>query len=102
MPKNPDGSYREPTNADRANWARHGIEGYVLAGAGKPSIKTKKQARDYIEIECWETVLSDLLCDLMHYADARADGDQEDGEGEFDEAIGRARSNYYAEIEGRE
>lgn len=60
------------TNLDRANWADKAVHAF-----------REQTACDY------EDSLGDLLCDLMHWADAR--------NFDFDAALDRARCNYQEE-----
>jgi len=67
-----------PTNTDRATWAKAAVDVF--------------STRCRLDGEETELVLSDLLCDLMHYADSVAD------EGvDFDRALNRASEHYQYE-----
>jgi hypothetical protein len=63
----------EPTNLQRAVWAERALIAF----------------RETTNCD-WEDCLGDLLCDLMHWADA--------SKFDFDAALDRARMHYEAEV----
>ena len=68
------------TNEQRAGWAAHGVLQYATGKEGGEEL-----------YEDPETVLTDLLCDLRHYADRESI--------DFKTCLDRAETHYDAEIE---
>jgi hypothetical protein len=60
MPYDENGVYREPTNADRAGWARAAVQAHCDLTRFNPA------DRDLTVEENLDEVASDLLCDLAH------------------------------------
>ena len=78
-------SNKYPTNVDRVGWASS-----VLATFAKSTGADNDLVADP------ETVLADLLADLMHWCDAQKSTSRKDGPN-FDVALARARAHYHAE-----
>ena len=71
-----------PTNEDRAAFARLAVDAYYL--------RTRHEVGPEEDVEAWEEVASDLLCDLHHLADRHGV--------DWDAVVRRASGHYEAEI----
>lgn len=71
---------RGPTNVDRASFAQKAMEAHVTAKEGGE----------------WDTSVTDLLADLMHWFDVN----QGDVVADFDECLNMARLHYEEERNG--
>lgn len=80
------------TNEERADWALIAIEAFARATG---QLKAKGQWNDDKA-----AVISDLLCDLMHYCT----GGVESGDAleDFEKLLERARGNYEEELDEEE
>lgn len=70
--------YDEPTNEDRAEWARAGVWAF-----GEETNQIRKDGSMNDELE---TITQDLLSDIMHLCDVEGF--------DFDDVLRRARGNY--------
>lgn len=75
----------EPSNADRALWGAWALVGFADATGQRQDVQADP-----------ETVLSDLLCDLMHWCDDQKTSGGLEESIDFESALDRAR-NYYNE-----
>lgn len=79
----------EPTNADRADWARVGVHAYAEETRHDPREQTvsgeTEEDRDHAE-----EVISDLLCDMRHLADVLGIN--------FQEVLGRSLRDYTQDV----
>lgn len=80
-------SNERPRNADRARWAASAVAKFAKATGMGTDLGADP-----------ETVLVDLLADLMHWCDARVLTRSDDAALDFGSALARARSHYLAEF----
>lgn len=81
-----DGNFFEPDNEDRAGFANIALDAYARETRHDP----REQSVDMGDADHVTEVMSDLVCDLMHLADAAGV--------EFDQILESARSNYDFEV----
>lgn len=75
-----------PSNADRARCGESAVVGFAKASGTDDDLATDS-----------ETVLADLLADLMHWCGAGGDRDDVVGPPDFESALRRARDHYNSE-----
>jgi len=75
-----------PRNADRAQWGALAMANFAAVTGLRGDLKTDP-----------ETVLGDLLADLMHWCDVRKVSDCLAESIDFESALRRARDHYRAE-----
>jgi hypothetical protein len=78
---------RWPRNADRAQWAASAVRRFAAATGLRSDLKADPQ-----------TVLVDLLTDLMHWCDAQRASCGLEESLDFESALGRARGHYRQEF----
>ena len=76
-----------PRNADRSNWAGSVVAQFAKATGIRHDLPSDP-----------ETVLADLLADLMHWCDAQKTSSRLEENVDFDSALIRARTHYRVEL----
>jgi hypothetical protein len=76
----------EPGNADRARWGKLAMTSFAKATGANRDLPSDP-----------ETVLADLLADVMHWCDARKTADQSLEPIDFESALDRARAHHAKE-----
>lgn len=79
-----------PCTADRVTWAEVAVANFARAADSAGDLSTDS-----------ETVLTDLLADLMHWCDAQNCRPRVKRHIEFESALARARKHYKKEIAER-
>lgn len=81
--RRPAGTNEKPRNADRAAWGGRSVAAFAAATGLRADLGSDP-----------ETVLGDLLADLMHWCDARAPSGRLTQFVDFESALKRARDHY--------
>ena len=76
-----------PRNADRAQWAASALANFAAVTGLGEDLRADP-----------ETVLADLLADLMHWCDALGTNPHLEEAVDFQSALGRARGHYQEEL----
>ena len=76
----------EPRNADRARWGASAIANFASVTGRKVDLRVDP-----------ETLLGDLLADLMHWCDGQGASEQFAEPMDFESALEQARSHYSEE-----